>query len=149
MVYFSDWIWYDSSSIVLIHTAFDVVEDIYIDQADHSPVHNASLVHNGEFTFLFSYAFADIDVLKLTGSPSAGVNELSIDFSAYPNPLSSGESLFLRTDIDGVGEILTADGKVIKQLNLSHGTNVIETSSLSRGVYFVSSMNHTHRIVVN
>ncbi|PHR28179.1 MAG: hypothetical protein COA38_12570 [Fluviicola sp.] len=149
VVYFSDWIWYDSSSIVLIHTAFDVVEDIYIDQADHSPVHNASLVHNGEFTFLFSYAFADIDVLKLTGSPSAGVNELSIDFSAYPNPLSSGESLFLRTDIDGVGEILTADGKVIKQLNLSHGTNVIETSSLSRGVYFVSFMNHTHRIVVN
>lgn len=151
ILYYTDYSQLDSSSIVLIYTGMDVVDEVMMHLTFHPPHGNSAVIYNGLFTFLFGTDgfWGDSDIFQLTGSPSAGVNELSIDFSAYPNPLSSGESLFLRMDIDGVCEILTADGKVIKQLNLSHGTNVIETSSLSSGVYFVSFMNHTHRIVVN
>ena len=149
VLYLSDWKWYDSSSIVLIHTAFDGVEDIYIDQAgDHSPVRNASLIHNGEFTFMFAYDYADISVLKLTGSPSSDVEEVQLELTTFPNPVGVGEPLTLRVLRDGEVQLINSTGNLLKQLVIVNGEAQLDTSFLSPGVYFISFMNHTRRVVV-
>jgi hypothetical protein len=148
ILYLSDWKWHDSSSIVLIHTAFDGVEKVYIDQADHSPVQNSSLVHNGEFTFLFAYEFADVDVLKLTGSPSAGIDEPEVEMSIYLNPINLGDALTMRALRDGEVQLISTSGNVLKQFELTNGVTHISTSSLNPGVYFISFLNQTRRVVV-
>jgi len=149
IVYLSDWKWYDSSSIVLIHTAFDGFEKIYIDQAAHSPVANASLIHNGEFTFLFAHDFADIDVLKLTGSPSANIEEQEVSIGVFPNPISQGHAIFVESENGGVAQILSSDGKLVKSFEIVPGVNEIETSSINSGVYILLFENRAHRVVVN
>lgn len=152
MLYIYDYSQNDSSSIVLVYAGFDIVEEVFVNVSFHSPYGNSAVIYNGLFTFLFTNGltfFGQNDIFQLTGSPQAGVDELSVELNIYPNPVSAGEAIFIETTIDGVGEIVTADGRVVSQLDLNKGTNVIETSSFTAGVYFISVMNRTHRIVVN
>lgn len=149
ILYLSDWNWSDSNSIVLIHTAFDGVENIHIGDGNHPPIRNASLMHNGEFTFLFTYGVNDVDVLKLTGSPNAGLNDSQIELSISPNPIGSGNLLTILSKKVGKAKLVNASGRILKQFNIEIGENQLNTSFLSQGVYFLSFMNRTQRIVVN
>lgn len=151
IVYLTDYIESDSSTIILMYTEIDVVDEVKMHQTFHPPHGNTAVIFNGLFTFLFGTdgSFNDNDIFQLTGSPSAGVNELSVDLRLYPNPIEAGETIYLESNSDGTGKILASDGRLVKELAFAAGVNGINTSSLCSGVYTISFQNHTHRIVVN
>lgn len=152
ILYYSDYIQFDSSSIVLVYSNIDVVDEVKVYFAFHPPIMNASTMFNGLFTFLFGSenGFADDnDILQLTGAPSAGMEDITVESSIYPNPISSGDELFLESNSDGTGKVLTSDGRMLTTIKIHPGTNRIDTSLLTSGVYFISFKNHTQRIVVN
>ncbi|MFY7883884.1 MAG: beta strand repeat-containing protein, partial [Dolichospermum sp.] len=89
-------------------------------------------------------------------SRGTNVEELAIsstDFTMYPNPARSVISLQVDKLIGG-GSIVVTDlyGKAVKTQPLSMGTNNINVSSLSKGVYLVSVINNdgktTKKLVV-
>ncbi len=151
IIYSADYVPGDSSSIVLLYTTVDVVDEVKMSPAYHPPHTNTSVMHEGFFTFLFRIngpAF-DHDIFQLKGSPSANLEELNVDFSVYPNPVASGSTSFIRTNREGEAELLTLDGQKVSSFNVTPGTNLIPCSQLPSGVYLISFENRTHRIVVN
>jgi hypothetical protein len=87
-------------------------------------------------------------VNTVEGQPST-VN----DFTIYPNPAK----LIVNLNIDclvGAGSIVVTDlyGKIVKTQTLSMGTNTIDISNLSKGMYFVSTITNegktTKKLVV-
>ena len=150
-MYLSDCIEYDSSSIVLMYTNMDVVDEVKMQPVFNSPYVNGAVTFNGLFTFLFGTgdSINDYDIYQLTGSPSTGVDELSVNLRLYPNPIEAGETIYLETNGDGTGKISASDGRLVEELDFEVGVNEINTSSLGSGVYTISFKNHTHRIVVN
>ena len=66
---------------------------------------------------------------------------VSSDFTMYPNPAKTIISLSVNTLI-GSGSIIITDlyGKQIKAQSLSMGTNIIDVSKLSKGMYLVSTI---------
>ena len=77
----------------------------------------------------------------------------STDFVMYPNPARSVVSLQIETLI-GSGQIVITNlyGKQVKTQTLSMGTNTIDVSTLSKGMYFISTITNegktTKKIVV-
>ncbi len=65
--------------------------------------------------------------------------ETTNEFSMYPNPAKSQVSINVETLV-GTSNIVVTDlyGKVVKSQTLSMGTNTINISKLSAGMYFVS-----------
>ncbi len=65
------------------------------------------------------------------------------DFSMYPNPAKGFINLNIETLI-GKGSIVITDlyGKSVKTQSLSMGTNTINVSNLSKGMYFVSTITN-------
>jgi hypothetical protein len=63
----------------------------------------------------------------------------SAEFTMYPNPAKSKVNINIE-NIVGINNMIVTDiyGKVVKSQNLSLGTNIINTSKLSAGMYFVS-----------
>ncbi|MFY7964994.1 MAG: T9SS type A sorting domain-containing protein [Chitinophagaceae bacterium] len=63
------------------------------------------------------------------------------EFTMYPNPAKSVVSLQVEKLI-GSGKLLIIDylGKVVKEQPLSMGTNTVNISNLSKGMYFVSTI---------
>jgi hypothetical protein len=64
---------------------------------------------------------------------------ISNDFTMYPNPAKSEVKINVETLV-GISNITVTDlyGKVVKSQTLSMGTNTINISKLSAGMYFVS-----------
>ena len=64
---------------------------------------------------------------------------ISNDFTMYPNPARSQVSINVETLV-GTGNIIVTDlyGKVVKSQTLSMGTNTLNISKLSAGMYLVS-----------
>jgi hypothetical protein len=151
IIYSADYVPGDSSSIVLLYTTMDVVDEVKMSPAYHPPHTNTSVMHEGFFTFLFRIngpAF-DHDIFQLKGSPSANLEELNVDFSVYPNPVESGSTSFIRTNKEGEAQLLTLDGQKVSSFDVTPGANLIPCSQLPSGVYLISFENRTHRIVVN
>ncbi len=71
----------------------------------------------------------------------------SNDFSIYPNPAKRFINLKNNTTIDG-GNIVITDlyGKTIRTQTLSLGTNTIDISNLSKGMYFLSMITGEGKI---
>jgi hypothetical protein len=65
------------------------------------------------------------------------------DFIMYPNPAKSFINLNVETLV-GVGSIIITDlyGKTLKTQSLSMGTNTVNISNLSKGMYFVSTITN-------
>jgi hypothetical protein len=78
---------------------------------------------------------------------------VSGDFTLYPNPAKGFINLNVETLI-GAGSIVVTDlyGKTVKTQNLSMGTNTVNISNLSKGMYFVSTITNegktTKKLVV-
>jgi hypothetical protein len=74
-------------------------------------------------------------------------------FAMYPNPAKGLINLNVETLI-GAGSIIVTDlyGKSVKTQNLSMGTNTVNISNLSKGMYFVSTITNegktTKKLVV-
>ena len=94
----------------------------------------------------------------VVGCAARGVNngQLTIDnlqFTMYPNPAHSFISLNVNTLI-GAGTIVVTDlyGKQVKSQTLSMGSNTIDISTLSKGMYFISTITNegktTKKLVV-
>ncbi|MFY7963984.1 MAG: T9SS type A sorting domain-containing protein [Chitinophagaceae bacterium] len=77
----------------------------------------------------------------------------SNDFTIYPNPARSQLTIY-QSQLTSTGNIVITDlyGKRIKTLPLSMGTNIINVSNLSKGMYFVSTITNegktTKKLVV-
>jgi hypothetical protein len=75
------------------------------------------------------------------------------EFSLYPNPAKSIVNLNIDCLV-GAGSIVVTDlyGKQVKTQTLSMGTNTIDISNLSKGMYFVSTITNegktTKKLVV-
>lgn len=151
VLYFSDYRMVDSSSLVLLYTGIDVVDEVNVIVGSHSPVKDAALMFNGFFTFLHSNGgvIEHNNIMQLVASPQAGVEENSIEMSIYPNPINGGGVLTIRALRDGEVELINTSGSVLKRFDIENGLARLNTSLLSPGVYFVSFMDHTQRIVVN
>ena len=67
----------------------------------------------------------------------------SNEFTMYPNPAKSFISLSVNT-LMGAGSIVVTDlyGKTLKTQALSMGTNTVNVSNLSKGMYFVSTITN-------
>lgn len=151
VVYASDFVDGDSSSILLVYTTMDVVDEVKMHPTFHSPYYNSSLMYNGMFTFLFGTdsVYGEHDIFQLTGSPSAGLDELTNDVIVYPNPVQSGAPVFIETDGEGEARLITVEGQQMTQYDLVPGTNTIDVSTLPSGVYLILFDNRAHRIVIN
>lgn len=151
ILYFSDYRDTDSSSIVLLNTGIDVLDEVKILVGSHSPYQKSAVIYNGLFTFLFSNGgfFGHHDIFQLTGSPSADVDEINLEISVFPNPVETGGQVTLRALRDGEVQLITSTGNILKRFNIVDGEAQFDTSFLSSGVYFISFENHTQRIVVN
>jgi Secretion system C-terminal sorting domain len=83
---------------------------------------------------------------NVVGCASRGINgvtnekqEIRNGFTLYPNPAKTFINLNVETLI-GAGSIVVTDlyGKQVKSQSLSMGTNTVDVSRLSKGMYFVS-----------
>lgn len=148
VVYLSDWDFSDSSSIISLHTNYDVMDVIKIAYASFPVKAQATIMFENEFNFLFRFGQADEDILKLTGSPSAGIDETQIDLSVHPNPINSGNNLIIRSNTDGHAVLTCSDGRLMKQFEIGVGDTQLSSDFLSPGVYFISFQNRTQRVVV-
>jgi hypothetical protein len=78
---------------------------------------------------------------------------VSGDFTMYPNPAKGYINLNVETLV-GAGSIVVTDlyGKTVKTQALSMGTNTVNVSNLSKGMYFVSTITNegktTKKLVV-
>ena len=125
---------------------------------------NTLAVGSATLTYTFTNAAGCANSRSITGSvitcAARGVNgatmtdELkSTDFVMYPNPARSVVSLQIETLI-GSGQIVITNlyGKQVKTQTLSMGTNTIDVSTLSKGMYFISTITNegktTKKIVV-
>ena len=97
---------------------------------------------------------------NIVGCAARGMNgiengklKMENEFTMYPNPAHS----FIRLNVNslmGSGSIVVTDlyGKQVKTQNLSMGTNTIDVSTLSKGMYFVSTITNegktTKKLVV-
>jgi hypothetical protein len=78
---------------------------------------------------------------------------VSGDFTMYPNPAKGYINLNVETLV-GAGSIVVTDlyGKTVKTQPLSMGTNTVNISNLSKGMYFVSTITNegktTKKLVV-
>ena len=97
---------------------------------------------------------------NIVGCAARGMNgiengklKMENEFTMYPNPAHS----FIRLNVNslmGAGSIVVTDlyGKQIKRQSLSMGTNTIDVSKLSKGIYFVSMITNegktTKKLVV-
>lgn len=148
VLYLSDKKFNDSSAIVLIHTNYDLSEEVKIAPGSFHSTPNASVVFENEFTFLFKYSQTDIDAIKLTGSPQAGLNALSNELLIYPNPVGVGGKFTVESEVEGEFQIYTSDSRVVVAGIWQKGVNEINSSSLRSGVYFVSFLGSVHRMVI-
>ncbi|MDG1331226.1 MAG: T9SS type A sorting domain-containing protein [Crocinitomicaceae bacterium] len=150
ILYYSDYRGADSSSIVLVYTGIDFVDEVKIVVGSHSPDRKSAVMYNGLFTFLFTNGgfVGHHDIFQLTGSPSVDLDELELEMSLYPNPISTGDVLSMRALRDGEVELINTSGSVVKRFDLINGEAHLNTSFLSPGVYLISFMNRTQRIVV-
>ena len=67
----------------------------------------------------------------------------------YPVPAQDEVTISLEGDFDGMfsGEILTLDGKLVKQLTVRSGSNRLNVSDLSQGTYLVVISDGENQIV--
>lgn len=151
VLYFSNYSQFDSSSIVLLYTGIDVVDEVNVNVGFHSPSIQSSVIFNGLFTFLFASGGVadDNDIFQLIGSPSAGMDDLSLETTVYPNPVSTGDDLFIESNSDGTGKVFTSNGRMLMNVTIHPGTNRIDTAMLTSGVYFIQLNGQMSRFVVN
>lgn len=150
-IYYSNVETVDSSAIFILYTANNVLDQINVLVGSHSPFGNSAVMHEGLFTFLHSSGgfYDDNNIYQITGAPSSGMEDLSLESMLYPNPISDGDVLFFESHVEGIAHVLTSDGRVQRQVEIHLGTNQIDLSSVASGVYFISFKNDKHRIVVN
>jgi len=82
-----------------------------------------------------------------------GTNDNHI-VTIYPNPANNMINLYLNnTQTDAVAEIYNTSGQLVKNYQLLTGNNVIDLTTLTKGVYFVTVKGNnlltTEKIVVN
>ena len=150
-MYYSNVETVDSSAIFILYTANNVLDQINVLVGSHSPFGNSAVMHEGLFTFLHSSGgfYDDNKIYQITGAPSAGMEDLSLESMLYPNPISEGEVLLFESNAEGFAQVMTSDGRVQRQVEIHLGKNQIDLSSVASGVYFISFKNDKHRIVVN
>jgi hypothetical protein len=117
----------------------------------------ASNPKNGELTIPSLIYKSPSKTTPVDTSTASIANLTNINVSVFPNPAS--DKLFIKLDknVKGVfnAALLTLDGKTIlsKQLNTNTETNIIDLSTISSGVYFVTVSNgegvYNQRIIVD
>jgi hypothetical protein len=72
---------------------------------------------------------------------------VSGDFTMYPNPAKGYINLNVETLV-GAGSIVVTDlyGKIVKTQNLSMGTNTVNISNLSKGMFFISTITNEGKV---
>jgi hypothetical protein len=63
-------------------------------------------------------------------------------FQLYPNP--SGGYLKIVSPVDGFIEVLSADGKLVKEFEITQNSYELYLSDLNNGCYFVRFVDHDH-----
>jgi hypothetical protein len=84
-----------------------------------------------------------LDSISITGTLLVGINNINPirnSISVYPNPAST--VLYLN-NLDGIEMLKVSNilGETIESLKISGSNTVINVSSLSKGIYFISFMN--------
>lgn len=89
-----------------------------------------------------------IDDLSWSCYSTLGISEISnaTKLSIYPNPVKSGEYLYLNKKVNEI-LIYNSEGRLIKKLNLK--SNSILIDNLLKGMYFLKTENTTHKFIVN
>lgn len=136
------------SSIVLMHTNYDITEEVDVALGSHPLPQDASVMFDNEFTFLFKYNQTNIDVLKLTGSPQAGLPVISKDLLIYPNPVEATGVLTIDSEVEGEFQIYASDNRIVANGSCQMGVNKVEISSLRSGMYFLAFNGMIHQIII-
>lgn len=89
-----------------------------------------------------------IDDLSWSCYSNLGISEINraAQLSIYPNPVQSGEYLYLNKKVNEI-LIYNTEGRLIKKSNLK--SNSILIDNLLKGVYFLKTENSTHKFIVN
>ncbi len=75
-------------------------------------------------------------------------NEISKDkFSIYPNPAKDVINFTSDFNKNEVGKIVNTEGRLMKEFKINKGLNTISVSELSKGVYFLSVGEVSHKFI--
>jgi hypothetical protein len=146
-VFMSDWQFGNPSMVRVLDTQWDILDSAVIGLAGHSPVHNASVMFQDKFTFLYESGIQD--VLQLDGVILGVKEEGLMPFDLFPNPISGGQTLSINTPVSGGYELMALDGKLVSSGNLIKGVNHLNSSVVQTGVYLFKINGITKRLVVN
>jgi hypothetical protein len=83
-------------------------------------------------------ALGTVDSAYSKNTTLATTNVSAISFSMYPNPAKDQLHISLLENENGTVTIIDITGKTVMQVNISTQHDVINLSSLSRGIYFVN-----------
>jgi len=96
-------------------------------------------------------AGVDIDAIAVINQQKTdGVSNVSIksDISIYPNPVINSVQLLVGNEqLNKAVQILTTDGKVVKQFNISDLHTTINIVDLKKGMYFIKIENRIYKII--
>ena len=102
---------------------------------------NVSYVYDGLLNGINTFrAIVKLKSSRLISSEASILYFSKSDFIAKPNPLPQGQNLSIlsSTLINGSLVIYDVLGRKLWQQNLTNTTNVIQTNSLSKGIYFLT-----------
>jgi hypothetical protein len=68
-------------------------------------------------------------------SANAGINELQLDFTVYPNPTEG--KIAVNSDYEGVVKIINNVGQVVFETNVKAGNNTLDLGTFDSGMYQV------------
>jgi hypothetical protein len=83
-------------------------------------------------------ALGTVDSAYSKNTTLATKNVSAISFSMYPNPAKDQLHISLLENENGTVTIIDITGKTVMQVNISTQHDVINLSSLGRGIYFVN-----------
>lgn len=106
----------------------------------------------GQYTFTDSLPLAGTNYYRLAATDLDGsvknstvinvTSDASTPLSVYPNPAIS--TLNVNVSKGGLAAIYNAAGAQVRQIQLNTGTNTIDVSTLSSGLYFLKTSNNEH-----
>lgn len=88
-------------------------------------------------------------VRKIYNADVLNTKELNHSFitDIYPNPVS--DKVNFTAQQEGVGQLYSAIGSLVRNITIKKGVNIIDISSLGKGVYFVTMDGKSYKIIKN
>jgi len=96
-------------------------------------------------------AGVDIDAVAVVNQQNTdGISDISIesDISIYPNPVINNVQLIVNNkQLNKTVQLLTLDGEIVKQFNISNLHTTINLVDLKKGIYFIKIENRIYKII--